>query len=185
MSGNLGVSVKQVEGRQQVTVPSWSDRFWAKVAVGGPNDCWLWTAGYDGPGYGSLKIGKRRIRASRLSWELHHGPIPDGLFVCHSCDVRPCVNPNHLWLGTHKENMRDMAQKGRGRGREGSRLGEQAPGAVLTDEKVREIRALAAEGWSSGRVAAAFGINRSHAYKVIHRWMWQHVDDAPLGVSHK
>lgn len=89
-----------------------ADRFWAKVAKG--DDCWLWTgavAGYPGNDYGAFNKGK----AHRFSWELHRGPIPAGLFVLHKCDVTRCVRPDHLFLGTQKDNMQDMVAKGRGR----------------------------------------------------------------------
>lgn len=89
------------------------DRFWPKVEKAGPGDCWLWTAGVDGHGYGKVKIEGRCLKASRVSWELHNGAIPEGLDVCHSCDTPLCVNPSHLWLGTQLDNMRDMAAKGR------------------------------------------------------------------------
>lgn len=82
--------------------------FWSRVDKSG--DCWLWTGARDGKGYG--RLGNKV--ASRLSWELSHGPIPRGKLVCHKCDNPPCVRPDHLFLGSPADNFYDMVAKGRG-----------------------------------------------------------------------
>jgi hypothetical protein len=97
---------------------SLAEKFWPKVAIAGPDDCWLWTGGLLGGGYGSMsKITperKQTIGAHIVSWFLHTGAWPDkGMFVLHSCDRPACVNPRHLWLGTQFDNMQDCARKGR------------------------------------------------------------------------
>ena len=74
--------------------------------------CWLWQGGV-ARRYGVIKIEGKTKRVHRVVWELNNGSIPDGMFVCHSCDVPRCVNPEHLFIGTHTDNMRDMIQKGR------------------------------------------------------------------------
>lgn len=87
------------------------ERFWAKVDK--TETCWLWTAGKDRRGYGKFKSQGKTVRAHRYSYMLVNGSIPNGLFVCHECDVPGCVNPQHLWLGPPSSNTRDMVLKNR------------------------------------------------------------------------
>lgn len=90
-------------------------RFWQHVQPGSPDECWLWNNGATPNEYGQLYNAKGpKIRSHRLSFEMHHGPIPKGMHVCHRCDVKACVNPAHLFVGTQQDNMRDMHAKGRG-----------------------------------------------------------------------
>lgn len=96
-------------GRKPIPI---AQRFWTKVDKRGPDDCWLWTGSEHGKGYGGFSYKGRSVPAQRISWLLEHGDEPPPhLFVCHKCDVPKCVNPAHLFLGTHDDNMKDMAQK--------------------------------------------------------------------------
>lgn len=89
-------------------------RFWRKVDQTG--DCWVWSGAVSDKGYGSMGGPDGvTLLVHRFSWEIHYGPIPPGMFVCHRCDNRPCVRPEHLFLGTAKDNTRDMMAKGRNR----------------------------------------------------------------------
>jgi len=86
-------------------------RFWKKVLIG--DDCWVWTAGKDWDGYGEFSIKHRPIKAHQFSWIVTNGSIPKGLFICHHCDNPSCVRPDHLFLGTAKDNYQDSVVKGR------------------------------------------------------------------------
>ena len=106
---------KRPRGNEQ-TEATLAERFWSKVSKSRKADgCWIWSGARAGNGYGTLKRGERGLTklAHRISWELHNGPVPDGMLVCHRCDSPPCVNPAHLFLGTMKDNVHDMLAKSR------------------------------------------------------------------------
>lgn len=157
------------------------ERFWAKVAK--DDGCWLWT-GSTSRGYGYFSIGGRLRSAHRVSWSLEHGPIPAGLYVLHRCDVRACVRPAHLFLGTQVDNMRDCVAKGRHAfgDRSGARThphrvprGERNGHAKLTEDAVRAIRAAYASGVSQSVIAREARIDQSAVSLIVTGRRWKHV----------
>lgn len=131
--------------------------------------CWLWTAATDASGYGRIWDGRRWGGAHRVSYVTHKGPIPPGMFVCHHCDVRPCVNPDHLFLGTNAANMADMARKGR---RRGIMVGEANPKAKLTAAQVAAIRH---DSRRQVDIASDFGMSQAQVGKIKQGLQWSHI----------
>lgn len=129
-------------------------------SVKSDDGCRLWQAHRNPQGYGQVRDARvGRVRAAhRVSYEIAVGPIPPGKFVCHSCDNPSCINPEHLWLGTAKENMRDMARKGRGRGSRNK--GTANPSAKIDEAAAQQIRALRGK-LSQRRLAQHFGVSQS------------------------
>lgn len=143
--------------------PTILNRFWRSVTKG----CWIWTGHKNNKGYGM--IGKAGSSTDfwlihRVSWVIHRGPIPDGLCVLHRCDNPLCVNPDHLFLGTKKDNTQDMIAKRRNRG-----------AARLTEDQIREIIALdRSVGYK--QIAARYGITRGHVWRIRKRKRWCGID---------
>lgn len=136
--------------------------------------CWLWIAAQSSDGYGSFSSSKlSECRAHRASWVLFNGLIPDGEWVLHTCDVPLCVNPEHLFLGDHTANMRDMIAKGRRKAPDNR--GERHGSAKLTEDDVIAIRRLVSDGQSQYSLAKHYDVDSSLINGIVHRRYWTHV----------
>lgn len=116
------------------------------------------------------RLGKN-LKAHRVSWEIHYGPIPEGAVVMHSCDNPPCCNPSHLRLGTQRENLADMREKSRGVTTHFT--GERNPAAKLTWAQVGSIRERHSAGESARSLAREYGINHKTALQIVNRLIWR------------
>jgi hypothetical protein len=172
-----GQPIRFVRGHRITTTTSIAERFWRYVDK--TEDCWLWTGAKTHGGYGVLNSGRGNsiVRAHRLSWEIHNGPIPEGMDMCHTCDNPSCVNPSHLFLGTPHDNAVDMIAKGRDlEGRKNRARGENHHRAKLTEQQVVDIRAEYAAGDTSTRkLSAKYGISRRSIMFILHRQHWTHI----------
>ena len=137
------------------------------------NGCWKFTGCWDGSGYGQITHEGRRVRAHVASYEVHKGPVPTGLYVLHTCDNRWCTNPEHLWVGTHVENIKDMWNKGRGVLQ--CTKGEFNGQAKLYEKDVVEIRYLASCGDSLAELSRTYSVDITTIWKIVHRKTWRHL----------
>lgn len=149
-------------------------RFWGKAVKGA--GCWEWTGDRHPFGYGKMIVAGRKRLAHRLAWELTHGPIPEGLQVCHHCDNPPCVRPDHLFLGTPADNSADMWRKGRGSkppSHLGRKLSVERIQAIalrtrkLNPEQVRDIREAVAAGATRTALAKRYAVDRTTISNVV------------------
>lgn len=149
------------------------EHFWRHVLIPLDRDCcWMWLAYKSAQGYGQFRLSKAIQKAHRVSFEINIGPIPEGLFVCHSCDNPPCVNPDHLFLGTNWDNTHDKVLKGRAQRLQGESHGR----SKLTSSDVIDIRARLATGNSSQQaIASLFGVNRSIVSSILRGKLWKHI----------
>ena len=176
---------------------SLEDRFYSRFVRGDGDECWLWMGAPTSSGYGVIKRKGKTLHAHRVSYELQVGPVPAGLCVCHHCDVRMCVRPDHLFLGTQKDNMQDAVSKGRmATGQDHgmnthpeSRLtgdrngthtkphrvarGEQHGSAKLSQSDIVDIRRLAESGTSNKEIAMRYNICPQHAWRIVTKRRWK------------
>lgn len=153
-----------------------AERFWPKVDKRGPDECWPWKPSPGSHGYGIFAPVRRHATTShRVAYMLTKGDIPDGLFIMHTCDFRPCCNPAHLVAGTQSENMIDASVKGRLKDRNTPR-GEAHWKAKLSDKKVRKILELmrASKTTDTG-LAKRFGVSNYAISNIRHGKAWSHI----------
>ncbi len=172
-------------GRYLIPGPDWRSRFWKHVRK--TESCWLWISAKT-EGYGVFPIGGGAIGsvlAHRASYAMFYGSVPARLLVCHTCDVRECVNPSHLFVGTYADNSADMRRKGRSAmgKRNGMhthpevvRRGEQIANSKLTKKDILEIRSLWSKGMTHLAIAQSYRVSRSAIGKIINRDRWSHVE---------
>lgn len=146
------------------------ERFWAKVDKRA-DGCWIWTAGCFHGGYGCFRVGRTARRSHVLAYEDAIGPVENGLYVCHRCDTPACVNPEHLFLGTAKDNSDDRDAKGR------TLRGERCSQARLTTAAVVDIRRRIAAGEMQTDIARSYGISKSLVCDINKGRRWRHVND--------
>lgn len=146
-----------------------SGRFLEKVNVSGPDECWEWQASVGTSGYGRFRTCDGKCEeASRTAYRVFVGPILEGMCVLHRCDNRKCCNPNHLFLGTRKDNNEDMKAKGRAR----SPKGEADPMAKLKETDIPNIRNSTL---SLNKIAKEYGVSKKQILNIKQRKQWRHV----------
>ena len=131
-------------------------------------NCWLWTGACERTGYGAFRFEGRQLKAHRYAWELENGPIPKGMIVCHHCDVRACVRPSHLFLGTTLDNIRDKQAKGR------QPYGVDIRSSKLTPPQVLEIRLLFPSTTLS-ELSRQYGVSVPSIKAAVTGKTWKHV----------
>jgi hypothetical protein len=142
-------------------------RFWSKVNK--TESCWLWTGCCFSSGYGALSVDDIPIYTHRYSYEIHKGKIPEGLLIRHTCDNPPCVNPNHLLVGTRADNVMDMVE--RNRQARGSKNGQ----AKLTEDDVNEIKIFREFGFTQQELGKMYGVSQSTITRLLSKKRWGHL----------
>jgi len=156
-------------GRPKMTQEQNREAFWKKVDKRGDDECWNWKGWIQsgtmstGGGYGKFCEGHNKFYLPhRYSWMITKGPIPEGMLVCHKCDNRACCNPNHLFLGTHKDNSQDCIKKGRWPS------GDRSVNAKITQIQAEEIKKRYIPRKNSGELAKEFGIDPKYVWALAH-----------------
>ena len=157
-------------------------RFWEKVDKTPISGCWIWTRAKTRNGYGNFGIGSRNFASHRIAFTICKGEIPFGVLVCHDCpfgDNPECCNPDHLFLGTHKENGQDAAKKGRStRGRKHpnqTKRGENARRVRFKNEDILNMRRLSREGMTNVAIGKLYNAATPHVWGIVNRKLWTHI----------
>jgi len=142
------------------------DRLYSRIRFGNQDDCWNWVGCKAKYGYGVIGTNRGYKHAHRVMWELYHGVkiYSSKIFVCHKCDNPSCCNPNHLFLGTHKDNMQDKTLKGRGNN------------TKLKPNEILEIRKLYRNGTSQRDIAETFCVDQSNISYIVSKKTWRHIE---------
>lgn len=151
-------------------------RLWAHVDIRDKKDCWDWKSNTDRKGYGCFVYRRKNKRAHVVSYELAYGQKPVGRIICHTCDNRLCVNPSHLYAGTHKSNVDDCVKRGRT-----NHKGQHNGAAVLSDAKVLKMRDLYAANMSHKKIAKMYRVSNSAAYYAVTGRTWAHLNSIQKG----
>lgn len=146
------------------------DKFYSRIEFRDNSDCWWWTGPKTPSGYGCF-APKHKVMYSthRLAWEINKGPIPTGMHICHICDNPPCVNPDHLFIGTNQDNVNDRVAKGR------QQRGQSHGQSILTEDHITQIRALVHYGVKQTTLARMFGVKRSTVNEAVLYHTWRHI----------
>jgi hypothetical protein len=142
------------------------EKFWLNVDKKSDNECWEWTGPIQPNGYGQINYNYKKKYVHRVSYEIHFGKIYDNLLVCHSCDNRKCVNPKHLFLGTHLDNSHDMVSKGRA-------VNPTKWAAKITFKDAENIRELNSIGFHVDFLSTRYELTRSTIRNIIAERIWK------------
>jgi len=149
------------------------NRFESKFMKKSGDECWSWLASKS-DGYGNFRFRNKILKSHRMAWEIYIGKIPHNLFVLHKCDNRSCVNPDHLFLGTNVDNMKDMVKKGRSKIFSEIHSGEGNIHAKLKEKNIEEIRKMCKSGkYTRSYIAEKFNISSNHVFRISHNLSWK------------
>lgn len=148
------------------------DKFNSQIKINVVTGCHEWQGYCDKDGYGRFRFGGKKQRSNRVMWLLIHGEIPDNLFVLHHCDNPKCVNIDHLWLGTHLDNMADRNKKNR----QAHTVGNMNNSAKLTEKDVKEIRLLLRSGIFQETIAKEFNVTQQLISRIRNKKAWKHLE---------